>query len=84
VVCVYPEIAVKFRDHGTTLQAPEDPGADVPSSKVAGKSPHSPSINFGITLGLVSMRHSITTLPAEFLTAIECFLGEHPSRYICY
>src|SRR6187399_941172 len=45
--------------------------ADVPSSKVTCKSPRSPSINCRIMLAFVSMTHSITTLPAEFLTAIE-------------
>jgi transposase len=34
------------------------------------KSPRSPSINCRIMLALVSMTHSITTLPAAFLTAI--------------
>src|ERR1700733_11465461 len=45
--------------------------ADVPSSKVTCKSPRSPSINCRIMLAFVSMTHSITTLPTEFLTAIE-------------
>src|SRR5262249_43663733 len=45
--------------------------AQVPSSKVTCTSPRSPSINCRIMLALVSMTHSITTLPAEFLTAIE-------------
>src|SRR5215470_6114840 len=45
--------------------------AEVPSSKVTCKSPRNPSMNCRIMLALVSMTHSITTLPAEFLTAIE-------------
>src|SRR5215469_9072554 len=45
--------------------------ADVPSSKVTCKSPRSPSINCRIMLAFVSMTDSITTLPTEFLTAIE-------------
>src|SRR5215472_12211437 len=45
--------------------------AAVPSSNVTCKSPRSPSINCRIMLALVSMTHSITTLPASFLTAIE-------------
>src|ERR1700747_1798175 len=45
--------------------------ADVPSSKVTCKSPRSPSINCRIMLAFVSMRHSITTLPTEFLTQAE-------------
>src|SRR5215468_5197556 len=45
--------------------------ADVPSSKVTCKSPRNPSINCRIMLAFVSMTDSITTLPAEFLTAIE-------------
>src|SRR5262250_3983148 len=45
--------------------------AEVPSSKVTCKSPRNPSINCRIMLAFVSMTDSITTLPAEFLTAIE-------------
>src|SRR5215469_2021777 len=45
--------------------------AEVPSSNVTCKSPRSPSINCRIMLAFVSMTDSITTLPAEFLTAIE-------------
>ena len=45
--------------------------AQVPSSKVTRKSPRSPSMNCRIVLALVSMTHSITSLPTEFLTAIE-------------
>src|SRR6516162_11719701 len=45
--------------------------ADVPSSKVTCKSPRSPSINCRIMLAFVSMTDSITTLPTEFMTAIE-------------
>src|SRR5713101_6811886 len=45
--------------------------AQVPSSKVTCKSPRSPSTNCRIALALVSMTHSITNLPAEFITAIE-------------
>src|SRR5258708_11849508 len=45
--------------------------ADVPSSKVTCKSPRRPSINCRIMLAFVSMTHSITTLPTEFLTAAE-------------
>src|SRR5215467_16189818 len=47
-------------------QAPQ-----VPSSNVTRRSPRSPSTNCKIVLALVSMTHSITTLPTEFLTAIE-------------
>jgi len=45
--------------------------AEVPSSKVTCKSPRSPLINCRIMLALVSMTHSITTLPATFRTTIE-------------
>src|ERR1700688_1098889 len=45
--------------------------AEVPSSKVTCKSPRSPSINCRIRLALVSMTHSITILPTEFMTGIE-------------
>src|SRR6267378_6602465 len=45
--------------------------AQVPSSKVTCKSPRSPWINCRRVLALVSMMHSITTLPAKFRTAIE-------------
>src|SRR5215472_3551653 len=45
--------------------------AHVPSSKVTCTSPRSPSTNCRIMFAFVSMAHSITTLPAEFLTAIE-------------
>src|SRR6476620_10554000 len=45
--------------------------AEVPSSKVTCTSPRSPSINCTIMLALVSMTHSITTLPTAFRTAIE-------------
>src|SRR6516162_5761003 len=45
--------------------------AEVPSSKVTCKSPRSPSINCRIMLAFVSMTHSITILPIEFITAIE-------------
>src|SRR5258707_11709532 len=45
--------------------------ADVPSSKVTCKTPRRPSINCRIMLAFVSMTHSITTLPTEFLTAAE-------------
>src|SRR6201984_3810401 len=45
--------------------------ADVPSSKVTCTSPRSPSINCRIMLAFVSMTDSITTLPTEFVTAIE-------------
>ena len=45
--------------------------ADVPSSKVTCRSPRSPSINCRIMLAFVSMTDSITTLPTEFMTAIE-------------
>src|SRR6266436_3286090 len=45
--------------------------ADVPSSKVTCKSPRSPSIDCRIMLAFVSMTDSITTLPTEFMTAIE-------------
>src|SRR5215468_6052391 len=45
--------------------------AEVPSSKVTCKSPRSPSINCRIMLAFVSITHSITIFPAEFLTAIE-------------
>src|SRR6516164_3825584 len=41
--------------------------AQVPSSNVTRKSPRSPSMNCRI----VSMTHSITTLPTELITAIE-------------
>src|SRR5260370_23339474 len=58
-----------FRDVG--LQQVIQPGRPVPSSKVTRKSPRSPSMNCTIVLALVSMTHSITSLPREFLTAIE-------------
>src|SRR5215475_4826134 len=45
--------------------------AQVPSSKVTSKSPRSPSMNCTMVLALVSMTHSITTFPTEFITAIE-------------
>src|ERR1700745_3841980 len=45
--------------------------AEVPSSKVTCTSPRSPSINCRIMLAFVSMTDSITTLPTEFVTAIE-------------
>jgi len=45
--------------------------AQVPSSKVTSTSPRSPSTNSRIMLAFVSITHSITTLPAAFLTAIE-------------
>jgi hypothetical protein len=45
--------------------------ADIPSSNVTCKSPRSPSINCRIMLAFVSMTDSITTLPTEFMTAIE-------------
>src|SRR6266853_4409916 len=45
--------------------------AQVPSSNVTRKSPLSPSMNCRMVLALVSMTHSITTLPTEFRTAIE-------------
>jgi hypothetical protein len=45
--------------------------ADIPSSNVTCKSPRSPSINCRIMLAFVSMTDSITTLPTEFITAIE-------------
>src|SRR5258708_25386317 len=45
--------------------------AQVPSSNVRCTSPPSPWINCRRVLALVSMTHSITTLPAEFRTAIE-------------
>src|SRR5467141_3735746 len=45
--------------------------AQVPSSNVRCTSPPSPWINCRMVLALVSMTHSITTLPAEFRTAIE-------------
>src|SRR5713101_2677322 len=45
--------------------------AQVPSSNVTCRSPHSPSINCRITLAFVSITHSITIFPAPFLTAIE-------------
>src|ERR1700676_4935134 len=45
--------------------------AEVPSSNVTCTSPRSPSINCRIMLAFVSMTHSITTLPTEFITAIE-------------
>src|SRR6266436_2206856 len=45
--------------------------AQVPSSNVTCTSPRSPSINCRIVLAFVSMTHSITILPAAFLTAIE-------------
>src|SRR5258705_11558735 len=45
--------------------------AQVPSSNVTRKSPRSPSMNCKMVLALVSMTHSITILPSEFLTAIE-------------
>src|SRR6516225_5659199 len=44
--------------------------AQVPSSKTR-KSPRSPSRKCRRVLALVSMTHSITILPREFLTAIE-------------
>jgi len=45
--------------------------AQVPSSNVTRKSPRSPSMNCTMVLALVSMTHSITTFPTEFITAIE-------------
>src|ERR1700747_3123319 len=45
--------------------------AEVPSSKVTSTSPRSPPINCRIMLAFVSMTDSITTLPTEFVTAIE-------------
>jgi hypothetical protein len=45
--------------------------AQVPSSNVTRISPRSPSMNCKMVLALVSMTHSITTLPTEFLTATE-------------
>src|SRR5215471_659607 len=45
--------------------------AQVPSSKTTRKSPRSPSRNCKRALALVSIAHSITILPMEFLTAIE-------------
>ena len=45
--------------------------AQVPSSNVTCTSPRSPSTNCRIMFAFVSMTHSITTLPAAFLTAIE-------------
>src|SRR5260221_4469546 len=45
--------------------------AAVPSSNVTCKSPRKPSINCRIMLAFVSMTYSITTLPTEFVTAIE-------------
>src|SRR5499425_1104462 len=45
--------------------------AQVPSSNVTRKSPRNPSMNCTIVLALVSMTHSITTFPTEFITAIE-------------
>ena len=45
--------------------------AQVPSSKVTSKSPRNPSTNWKIMLAFVPMTLSITTLPAEFMTAIE-------------
>src|SRR6516162_8308942 len=45
--------------------------AQVPSSKTTRKSPRSPSRNCKRVLALVSIAHSITILPMEFLTAIE-------------
>src|SRR5258707_9606313 len=45
--------------------------AAVPSSNVTCKLPRKPSINCRIMLAFVSMTDSITTLPTEFLTAIE-------------
>jgi hypothetical protein len=35
------------------------------------RAPHSPFINSRIMLAFVSMTHSITIFPAEFITAIE-------------
>src|SRR5215472_2303947 len=43
----------------------------VPSSNTTRKSPRSPSMNCRMVLALVSITLSITTLPSEFLTAIE-------------
>src|ERR1700747_1859023 len=45
--------------------------AHVPSSKTTRKSPRSPSRNCRRVLALVSMTHSITILPTEFLTQLE-------------
>src|SRR5215472_9979726 len=45
--------------------------AQVPSSNATRKSPRNPSMNCRMVLALVSMTLSITTLPSEFLTAIE-------------
>jgi hypothetical protein len=42
--------------------------AQVPSSNVMRKSPRSPSMNCRIVLAFVSITHSITTLPTEFIT----------------
>jgi hypothetical protein len=43
----------------------------VPSLNVTRKSTLSPRINWRIMLAFVSMTHSITNFPAEFITAIE-------------
>src|ERR1700678_459723 len=45
--------------------------AQVPSSNVICNSPRSPWIKSRIRFALVSITHSITILPASFLTAIE-------------
>src|ERR1700730_12886247 len=45
--------------------------AEVPSSKVTCKSPRRPRRNCRIVIALVSITHSITILPAAFMTAIE-------------
>src|SRR5271165_208156 len=53
------------------LQQSYNQAAQVPSSKVTCTSPRSPSMNCRSMLPLVSMTHSITSLPAAFITAIE-------------
>jgi group II intron reverse transcriptase/maturase len=45
--------------------------AEVPSSKVTCTSPRSPSTNCKIMLAFVSITHSITIFPTEFITATE-------------
>src|SRR5215469_5598351 len=45
--------------------------AQVPSSKVTSRFPRSPRINCRMVAALVSRTDSITTLPAEFITATE-------------
>src|SRR5215475_3858893 len=59
----------QFRD--VRFQQVVNQAAQVPSSKVTCNSTRSSSVNCRIMLAFVSMTHAITTLPAQFLTAIE-------------